>query len=79
MNTTQENLNISLKHNVFLEHELETERLNRSMIQMEVDSLKSTMNESNNRNSNNSVPKMNVLLEERNHLTDTIYKIQVLI
>jgi len=75
--TTQESLNKSLKHNILLEHELETERLNKSMIQMELDSLKATMNKFNNRNSNNSGLDMNVLLNERECLTNKIYKIQV--
>lgn len=77
--TTQESLNISLKRNILLEHELETERLNKLMMQMELDSLKATMNKSYNRNSNNSGLDMNVLLNERECLINKIYKIQVFI
>lgn len=71
--TTQEHLNNSLKHNILLEHELEIERLNKSMIKMELDTLTTMMNKINN----NSKYDMNVLIYEREYLTNKIYKIQV--
>lgn len=70
--TTQENLNNSLKHNLFLEHELETERQNKLMIKMKLDTLITLTNKSNDKSELN----VNVLLNDQKYLTNKIYKIQ---
>lgn len=71
--TTQEKLNNSLKRTIFLEHELETERLNKSMIKMELNTLTTMMNKKNN----NSTFNVNILINEREYFTNKLYKIQV--
>lgn len=60
-----------------LEHQLETECLNKSMIKMELDVLTKTMNKCKNIKSNSSDFDINVSIHDREYLTNKIYKIQV--
>lgn len=74
--TTQENLNNCLKQNVLLEHILETERLEKSLIKMELDTLTSVINKCNNRNNNSSEIDVSTLINDRNYLTKKLFTIQ---
>lgn len=74
---TQEKLDMCLKRNILLEHELETERFNKSMIKMELDTLTSVMNKYNSRDFNNSELDVNVLMNNQEYLMNKIFKIQV--
>lgn len=76
--TTQENLNNSLKRSILLEHELETERLNKSMMKLKLDSFITTMNKCDNKNNNDdSKCDVNVILQNHVHLTNKMNEIQV--
>lgn len=59
-----------------LEHQLEKERLDKSIMKIELDTLTSLMN-TYNRNNTNPEFNINMLLNEREYLTKKIYKIQV--
>lgn len=74
--TAQENLNTSLKRCNLLEHELETERFNKSLIEMELDTLNS-MNDNYKKSINNSEFDVNTLIRDREYLTNKIFKTQV--
>lgn len=62
-----------------MKHELEIERLNKSMIKMELDTLTIVMNTSNNKNNNSSEFDVNVLIQDREYLMNKIYETQVYI
>lgn len=74
MNHTQDKLNDSLKREVLLEHELETEKRNKSMMQMELDTLTAMINESDK---NRVESDSNVLIKDCKFLTNKIYKLKV--
>lgn len=74
----QENYNSCLKRNILLEHELETERLNKSMIKMELETLTTMLHEHTNTN-NSSELDVKVLMHDREQLTNKIYKLKVCI
>lgn len=73
----QENLNKCLKHNIFLEYELETERFNKSRIRMELDTLTTMMNKYNKIDKSNSEFDTKVLIHDRQNLINKMCKIQV--
>lgn len=76
--TTQDNLNNCLKRCNLLEHELETAHLNKSLIKMELDTSIS-MNDNYRRNINKSEFDVNILIHDREYLTNKMFKIQVYI
>ncbi|VVC41179.1 Hypothetical protein CINCED_3A012253 [Cinara cedri] len=73
--TTQENLNNCLKQNLLLKHEVETERLKKSMIKMELETLTTMLRKCNYKN--NSELNVKVLMHEREHLTNKIYQLKI--
>lgn len=71
---TQDNLNNSLKRNILLEHELESERLNTSMMKIELE----TLNQKMNMPDKNTVESdAHILVNDREFLTEKINKLQV--
>jgi len=78
MKTNEDNLNNCLKRNVLLEHELKTERLNKSMIKMKLDTLNITLSKLNTNNNDSSFgPDVNVLTNNSEYLSNKIFNIKV--
>lgn len=76
LKTTEEKFNDCLKKNIQLEHELEAERLNKSVIQMELDTLTKLMNKCTNKNDKNSEFDITMLINDRKCLANELYKTQ---
>lgn len=74
--STQNNANNSLKRNIMLEHELETEKLNNSMINVQMETLNQKMNTTDASKAN---PQTIVLINDRNFLKNKLHKVHVCI
>lgn len=78
MKTNKDRLNNCLKHSVLLEHELNTERLNKSMIKMQLNALIVTLDKFNNLNNDSSSRlDVNVLTNNKEYLSNKVFAIRV--
>lgn len=74
MKNTHDKLNDSLKRQVLLEHELETEKYKKSMMLMELDTFKAIVNEVDE---NRVESDVNGLRQDCKFLTSKIHNLQV--